>query len=336
MLSVESFLEKSQSQPVFDVRSPAEYAHAHIPGAINLPIFDNNERAKVGTTYKKVGRDAAVLLGLELVGPKLAGFVKQVKKMTDTPEILVHCWRGGMRSGSMAWLLQTAGLKVNTLEGGYKAYRNQVLAQFEKPYKIQILGGKTGSGKTDVLKELAKINIQVIDLEALANHKGSSFGAIGEAAQPSSEQFENMLYQQLATIDSNRTLWLEDESRNVGSCTIPLRLWQQMETSPIVFIDVPKHHRIKRLVRDYSHCDPQLLYDATHRIQKRLGGQHYQAAIEALNQQDYATVADLTLNYYDKAYLHGIAQHEASQVTAYDVNEQPAAQIAHLLLTHSK
>jgi tRNA 2-selenouridine synthase len=328
MLSVESFLTKSESQPVFDVRSPAEYAHAHIPGAINLPIFDNDERAKVGTCYKKIGRDAAVLLGLELVGPKLAGFVKQVKKMTDSHQLLVHCWRGGMRSGSMAWLLRTAGLSVNTLEGGYKAYRNHVLAQFEKPYKIQILGGKTGSGKTDILKELAQINEQVVDLEALAHHKGSSFGAIGESAQPSSEQFENILYQHLLSIDPTRQLWLEDESRNVGKCTIPLALWHQMEVAPIVFVEVPKHHRIGRLVRDYAHCDPQLLYDAINRIQKRLGGQHYQAAIEALNQRDYATVADITLNYYDKAYLHGIAQHQTSQVTVYEANEQSAKEIA--------
>jgi tRNA 2-selenouridine synthase len=174
-LSVEEFLEKAQSLPIVDVRSPGEYDHAHIPGAVSIPLFDNDERALVGTKYKNAGKDSAVLLGLDLVGPKLAGFVKQSKKLNPQhKEVLVHCWRGGMRSGSFAWLLDTAGLTASTLVGGYKAYRNAVLSAFAEPRNLIILGGKTGSGKTDILKELARQGEQIIDLEGLAHHKGST------------------------------------------------------------------------------------------------------------------------------------------------------------------
>lgn len=322
VLSPANFLQKSQELPVIDVRSPAEYTHAHIPNAINVPLFNNEERAKVGTCYKQQGRDAAVRLGLALIGPKLADFVRQADEIAPNREVLVHCWRGGMRSGSFAWLLQTAGFTAHLLEGGYKAYRNHVLSAFERPQNIVILGGKTGSGKTDILHELAKIGEQVIDLEAIAHHKGSSYGAIGQAPQPSSEQFENLLYSQWAQLDSERRVWLEDESRHIGACFIPLPLWQQMQhVQQLVFVDIPKEVRIQRLVREYACYDHQLLQKATERIKKRLGGQHYKAAIEALVQHDYATVADISLNYYDKAYLYGISQHPAQQLIRLEVED---------------
>jgi tRNA 2-selenouridine synthase len=319
VLSPADFLQKSKDLPVIDVRSPAEYAHAHIPKAINVPIFNNEERAKVGTCYKQQGHDAAVRLGLALIGPKLADFVAQADAIAPNREVLVHCWRGGMRSGSFAWLLRTAGFQVSTLEGGYKAYRNHVLSAFEQPQNILILGGKTGSGKTDILRELVKLGEQVIDLEAIAHHKGSSYGAIGQAPQPSSEQFENLLYTQWSQLNPERRVWLEDESRHIGTCFIPLALWEQMQNAPIVFIDVPKEVRIQRLVNEYACYDHQLLIEASERIKKRLGGQHYKAIVEALTQHDYATVADISLNYYDKAYLYGLSQHSENQVTKLEV-----------------
>lgn len=327
VLSPAEFLEKSQDLPIIDVRSPAEYAHAHIPNAINVPLFNNVERAKVGTCYKQQGRDAAVRLGLALIGPKLADFVRQADEIAPSRELLVHCWRGGMRSGSFAWLLRTAGFVVNTLEGGYKAYRNHVLTAFAQPKNIVILGGKTGSGKTDILHELAKGGEQVIDLEAIAHHKGSSYGAIGQAPQPSSEQFENLLHAQWSQLDPERRVWLEDESRHIGACFIPLPFWEQMQhAQQLLFVDIPKEVRIQRLVREYACYDHQLLLEASERIKKRLGGQHYKAIIEALTQYDYATVADISLNYYDKAYLYGLSQHRVQQVTKLEVQEDnPAA-----------
>ncbi|GAB2598070.1 tRNA 2-selenouridine(34) synthase MnmH [Spirosoma areae] len=319
-LLIDPFLEKAQTQPVIDVRSPGEYAHAHIPGAVSIPLFDNDERAQVGTKYKNAGKDAAVLLGLTLVGPKLAEFVKQAKKLNpQTKEVLVHCWRGGMRSGSFAWLLDTAGLTASTLVGGYKAYRTAVLSAFADPSKLIILGGKTGSGKTDILKELARQGEQIVDLEGLANHKGSSYGAIGQLPQPATEQFENLIFSQWRQLDRSRRIWLEDESRNIGSCFVPMPLWQQMRISPVAFIDIPKASRIERLVTEYAGIDHRLLIEATERIRKRLGGKVTKDALDALTRHDYTTVADLTLDYYDKAYLYGLSERDLSRVHSFDI-----------------
>ncbi|QIP17511.1 tRNA 2-selenouridine(34) synthase MnmH [Spirosoma aureum] len=332
-LSVEEFLDKAQTVPVIDVRSPGEYDHAHIPGAISIPLFDNDERAQVGTKYKNAGKDAAVLLGLDLVGPKLAGFVKQSKKLNpQTKEVLVHCWRGGMRSGSFAWLLDTAGLTASTLAGGYKAYRNDVLAAFTEPRPLLILGGKTGSGKTEILKALAQEGEQIIDLEALAHHKGSTYGAIGQAAQPATEQFENVLYENWRQLNPNRRIWLEDESRNIGSCFIPMALWQQMRSAQVAFVDMPKEIRICRLVSEYTGIDHGLLIAATERIRKRLGGKVTKEALDALAHHDYATVADLTLDYYDKAYLHGLSQRDSTMVHSLSVQADNPVETAKQLI----
>jgi tRNA 2-selenouridine synthase len=309
-LPVREFLQQSISKPVIDVRSPGEYAQGHIPGAVSIPLFTDEERAKVGTKYKQVNKEAALLAGLDIVGPKMSGFVKKSQKIASKGEVLVHCWRGGMRSGSFAWLLQTAGLKVDTLQKGYKAYRTEVLQFFGNPFQLLILGGKTGSGKSELLRELALQGEQVLDLEALAHHKGSSFGAIGELPQPTVEQFENELHKVLSQMNPEKRIWVEDESFTIGTVRIPLAFYQQMRNSPVVFIDVPKELRIKRLVEDYADCHPSLLEAALERIRKRLDGVLYKQALEALAVMDYAKVADLSLYYYDKAYLHGLSKRE--------------------------
>ncbi len=332
-LSVTDFLQQSAALPIIDVRSPGEYDHAHIPGAVSIPLFDNEERAVVGTRYKQAGKDAAVLTGLELVGPKLADFVRQARKLNPSARhVLVHCWRGGMRSGSFAWLLDTAGLTAATLAGGYKAYRNHALTGFAEPRNLIILGGKTGSGKTDILAQLARLGEQVIDLEGLAHHKGSSYGAIGQLPQPSSEQFENLIFHQWRHLDPARRIWLEDESKNVGTCFVPLPLWTQMVAAPVVAVDVPKQVRIERLVRDYTGIDHNLLVQATERIRRRLGGQTTTEALDALTRQDYAHVADLTLDYYDKAYLHGLARRPVDSVHPMPVPVDDPAATAQLLI----
>lgn len=337
-LPIDEFLRQAGQVPVIDVRSPGEYDHAHIPGAVSIPLFDNDERAQVGTKYKNAGKDAAVLLGLDLVGPKLAGFVKQSKKLNpQQKEVLVHCWRGGMRSGSFAWLLDTAGLTASTLAGGYKAYRNAVLTALAEPRQLLILGGKTGSGKTDILKELARQGERIIDLEGLAHHKGSTYGAIGQLPQPSTEHFENLISSQLWGLDREagpptRRIWLEDESRNVGSCFVPMPLWQQMRAAPVAFVDVPKAIRVDRLVAEYAGIDHQLLVEATRRIEKRLGGKVTKDALDALTRHDYATVADLTLDYYDKAYLHGLSQRDPANVHTVAVAKDDPAKTAQSLI----
>ncbi len=311
-LSIQNFITQTNPLPLIDVRSEGEFTHGHITGATNIPLFDNAERALVGTCYKQNGKDAAVLLGLEIVGPKLASFIRKVKEIAPNNEVLVHCWRGGMRSGSFAWLLNTAGIKANVLVGGYKAYRQFVQQSFETPLNLIVLGGSTGSGKTEVLQELKQIGEQVIDLEGIAHHKGSVFGALGQLPQPSTEQFENLLFEQWKHLDPNRRTWIEDESRRIGTVYLDQRIWEQLRKAPVMVLQVPRDKRVEFLVKNYGKFDFEQLERALTIIQKRLGGQHYLTAIEALKSGDLAMVADISLNYYDKAYQHGLSLREAS------------------------
>jgi tRNA 2-selenouridine synthase len=303
-LPLAQFLEASTRLPVIDVRSPAEFEKGHIPGAFNIPLFSNEERARIGTAYKQQGKDTAVLIGLELVGPKLAAFVKEASVLTREKKVLVHCWRGGMRSSSFAWLLNTAGIQAITLKGGYKAYRHAVQKNFEVPLQLIVLGGETGSGKTDILKQIALQGEQMIDLEGLAHHKGSSFGALGQLPQPSSEEFENRLNEVLKKLDPTKRIWLEDESHTIGRVFIPDAFWFQMKKAPLIRMALPKHHRIERLIIEYGKFSVEELEAAVLRIQKRLGGQATKQCQEALAAGDLRTVVDLTLTYYDKAYNH--------------------------------
>ncbi|MEO9209592.1 MAG: tRNA 2-selenouridine(34) synthase MnmH, partial [Ginsengibacter sp.] len=198
-IHIENFISLSREWPVFDVRSPSEYLHAHIPGAFSLPIFSDEQRKVIGTAYKKESREKAVHYGLNYFSERMKSVLEEVKNILekDSPfseqKILLHCWRGGMRSQTMAWLLSLYGYQVFLLDGGYKSYRNWTLAQFEKKYPLKILGGYTGSGKTETLLEMKRQGLSVIDLEGIAHHKGSAFGSLGQGAQPSQEMFENIL-----------------------------------------------------------------------------------------------------------------------------------------------
>ncbi|MBC7923971.1 MAG: tRNA 2-selenouridine(34) synthase MnmH [Ferruginibacter sp.] len=331
-LPVPDFLEQARVLPVIDVRSPGEFAQGHVPGAVNIPLFSDEERAKVGTRYKQVSKDSAIVLGLEIVGPKLADFAKRSRKVASNGAVLVHCWRGGMRSGSFAWLLTTTGLRVATLQKGYKAYRNEVLQRFNQPLPLLVLGGKTGSGKTDILKELAALGEQVLDLEGLAHHKGSSFGALGQPVQPTTEQFENGLHRAWSELDPGRRVWVEDESKTIGSVTLPPALWTQMRAAPVAFVDVPQSQRVGRLVKEYAHFEPASLKAATQRIEKRLGGLNFQRAMEALQAGEYARVAEITLDYYDRAYLYGLSQRNPETVFQLSLAGDHPAESARLLV----
>ena len=313
-LEIEQFLEQSENIPIIDVRTPAEFEHAHIPGAYNIPIFSNEERALVGTSYKKQGKDKAVILGLELVGSKLADFVKQAKKKSVNNKLLVHCWRGGMRSESMAWLFNTAGINAVTLVGGYKNYRRYIKNSFDKDYNIIVLGGMTGSGKTEILQSMAKQNEQVIDLEGIAHHKGSAFGALGQQKQDSTEQFENNLFSEWEKLNDNSIVWLEDESQSIGTVRLPEEIYRRIRNSLVVKISLPKKERINWLVKDYGVFDKEKLSDAVLRIQKRLGGQRTKETLEAIELSDFYKVADITLDYYDKAYTYGLEKREEERV----------------------
>ncbi|EJF09578.1 tRNA 2-selenouridine(34) synthase MnmH [Pontibacter sp. BAB1700] len=307
-ITIEDFLQKAKQLPVLDARAPKEYAIGRIPQALSFPIFSDEERTKVGTAYKQQGHDPAVLIGLDLFGPKMSKFVREAEKLAPTRELLVHCWRGGMRSGAMAWLLDFAGFKVYLLQGGYKAYRHYMHGQFERERPLLIISGNTGSGKTDLLPYLQQQGQQVIDLEGLASHKGSSFGSIGMAPQPSTEHFENLLGMTMLELDEQQPLWLEDESISIGKVQMPKLFFDRMQASPTIVLEVPKPLRIQKLAEEYCRTDPALLESAILRIKKRLGGMATKEAIEAISAGDMEKMVDIALTYYDKAYTYELAK----------------------------
>jgi tRNA 2-selenouridine synthase len=333
-LHIDEFLKLSETHPILDVRTPAEFEQGHIVGALNLPLFTNEERVIVGTIYKKEGKQPAILKGLEIVGPKLHEYVKAAIQLNKSTTFLVHCWRGGMRSSSMAWFLETYGFKCITLKGGYKSYRKHVLDSFNEQKKIIILGGKTGTGKTLVLQELQNLNEQIIDLEKIARHKGSSFGSLGEKAQTSQEQFENELSFQLSKITPQKKCWFENESRSIGKNIIPAGLWEQMRNAIVLSLNLPLEERINYLAKEYGTFSKEELIAATERIGKRLGGQHVKRAIEALQVGDYKTAFEICLVYYDKTYHYGEEKREKEKVIHYTFEKMDLTRIAKTIKDH--
>lgn len=304
-VSIASFFSEGKDRVLLDVRTPAEYAQAHIPGAINLPLFSNEERVIVGTLYKQQSPEAAFLQGLEFAGAKMADYVRQANQFAPGRRVAIHCWRGGQRSGSISWLLGFAGFDVWTLQGGYKAYRNYVLNAFAScKLPLLVLGGATGSGKTAVLHALKNQGEQILDLEALAHHKGSAFGALGEQPQPTVEQFENDLYAACQALDPQRRIWVENESRAIGRVYQPEGFWELFRHSPHIELAIPFEQRVAYLVEVYANHPVDDLRESFSKIERRLGGQHLKAALEALDQHDFAEAATIALRYYDKAYVH--------------------------------
>lgn len=302
-IQASQFLQLAQEQVVIDVRSPSEFAQGHIPGAVNLPLFDDDERAEVGKLYKNSGRDAAVLRGLKFAGQKMADLVIQATTATNgKKDVLVHCWRGGMRSQSVGWLLATAGMKPVVLEGGYKSFRTHANHFFERDWQLRVVSGLTGAGKTRVLKMLEAAGEQVLDLEGIANHRGSAFGGIGQQLQPTTEQFSNYLFEKLGTFDSEKIIWIEDEGHNVGSVVVPAPIYQRLRHSPGIEFETTTEIRIQNLLEDYGDLQPSELSVAVERIRKRLGGQHADAAKAAIESGDIRGAIELVLGYYDKFY----------------------------------
>ncbi len=308
LLSIQDFLNLRHSHSIVDVRSQGEFAAGHIQEAINIPILNNEERVAVGTDYKQKGQQEAIKTGFRLVGPRLEEIIKEAQLVAKDKEILVHCWRGGMRSSNFCQFVGMAGIKSHQLVGGYKAYRHQALESFKVPLKIILLTGCTGSGKSEILRALKAQGEQVLDLEDLANHKGSAFGGLLMPQQPSTEQFQNKLFEEILRLDLTKRIWVEDESIAIGKIFLPHDFWIRMNESPLVQMDVSKDIRIQRLVTEYGPADRDEFLAIMGKVVTKLGGQHYNAAKEKLLRGDMASTIDILLTYYDKAYLNSIGK----------------------------
>jgi tRNA 2-selenouridine synthase len=343
-LTIKDFLQQSRDHVLLDVRSPGEYNHAHIPSAVSFPLFTDEERKIVGTTYKQKSREDAIKSGLDFFGPKMRKMVEEAEHLVQSQEsqslkpgatskcVFVYCWRGGMRSAAIAWLLDLYGFKVYALAGGYKTFRNYVLETFELPFEFKILGGYTGSGKTEVLNELERQGETVIDLEKIASHKGSAFGSFKMPPQPKQEMFENLLACELleklrvngqwSTEDSDNLnirsplsihhspIWLEDESQRIGDLNLPNAIWNAMRKSPIIFLEIPFEERLNHIVVEYGECEREKLIDSTKRISQRLGGLDAKNTIGFLEKGEVREAFRILLSYYDKRYLKGLHNRE--------------------------
>ncbi|WP_295673877.1 tRNA 2-selenouridine(34) synthase MnmH [uncultured Mucilaginibacter sp.] len=329
---INTFLQLDSSIPVVDVRTPAEFAQGHICGAHNIPLFSNEERVQVGTTYKQVGREQAILLGFDLTGSKWSGFIKQALEISPDKKIAVHCWRGGMRSGAMAWCLDLYGFEVYLLTGGYKHYRRKTQDTFAEMFNIRVLGGLTGSGKTKVLHQLKALGEQVIDLEGLAQHQGSAFGSMNGLEQPTQEQFENNLAAVLRLLDRERSVWVEDESITIGKRFIPNGLFHQMRIAPLIVLKVPPEERVEFLVGEYGVLDKDFLKECTQKIWKRLGPEQTKNAINAIDEDRMADFIRIVLVYYDKSYRNGLAKRDQTKIMEINADSADAMANAGLII----
>ena len=307
-------LEKFRSfkGPLIDVRSPSEYYKGHMPNSINIPLFDNDERSIIGTIYKKEGRKKAVIEGLKFFEKKMELLLDNLFMSIDSYKtipnknneffIRIYCSRGGMRSQSIAWLLEKYKLNPITLKGGYKIYRRWVLDSFSKKLNIVVIGGKTGTGKTRLLSLLDKYKYQTIDLEGFACHRGSTFGGLGMKEQPTNEQFENKIAEKLYSFTKIKSIFVEAESANIGKCKIPHEFFNQMKNSKRIEIIRSESDRLDELINTYSVFKKEELQESVLRIKKRLGPQRTKTAIESINMEKWDLVCRCVLDYYDRCY----------------------------------
>jgi len=337
-LSPKEFLAQAERGGIIlDVRSPGEFAEGHITGAKSWPLFSDEERAEIGTLYKQKSREKAVDLGLEIIGPKMAEMARYGRELFDSQlsddgspsrnSLLIHCWRGGMRSESVAWLLRTAGVPAIVLDGGYKNFRSYARGMFDVKIDFAVLGGYTGSAKTDTLLELKKIKGEsVIDLEGMAKHFGSAFGNLERIQQPTTQQFSNDLFFKLRELNAwnerdparDRPIWVENESRTIGMVDMPEPIFTQLIASRCFEMQRTEDDRVRHLVQMYGDIAVNLLASAFNNIANKLGGDNVTKALTALEEGDLYTAASIALVYYDKTYSHGLTKRNEELRTNVD------------------
>ncbi len=312
---------------IIDVRSPAEFAEDHLPGALNWPVLDDAQRREVGTLYVQTSPLAARKLGSALVARNIADHIQ--RHLADKPrewQPLVYCWRGGQRSGALAWFLDQIGFRATKLGGGYKAFRSQVradLAAWPQRLSLQVLAGRTGSGKTRLLQALAEAGAQVLDLEALACHRGSILGGLPGTPQPSQKRFDTLLWQALAALDPARPVFVESESRKIGALQVPEALLTHMRTDGhCLRVEMDDAARLQLLVQEYGFFAQQparfcQLLDGLVTLRGREQVEAWQAQANA---GDWPGVfADLMRQHYDPLYNRSIARNFAGYASALSV-----------------
>ena len=319
-------------ETIIDVRSPGEYIEDHIPGAINLPVLTNDERALVGTIYVQKSRFEARRLGAAIVARNIAAHLDGAlgtKSAGFAP--LIYCWRGGQRSGAMATVLEQVGWRPTLLTGGYKTYRRAVCSRLEAPPRIVLLGGHTGTAKTAMLSEARSLGAQVVDLEALAHHRGSILGHFAGEAQPSQKMFESRLAIALADVDLSKPVLMEAESSKIGDINIPEAIWKAMGSAPMIEVRAPIAARARYLLsayRDLTADTNRLTW-----VLGRLPGRHGRAAVErwralALAGLHEALAIELMEAHYDPAYARWGRNHPRPRVETIELDDLSGASIS--------
>ena len=322
-MKIVKYEELNPSKVVFvDTRTPKEFEEDHIPNAINLPILTNEERALVGTLYKQVSRKEAIDKGVEFFSQKLPGFMKEIGKYRDK-EIVINCWRGGMRSRAVTALLDSLGFNVSQLEGGYKAYREHVrerLYNYDFKPKLIILWGLTCTGKTELLSKLDNS----LDLEGLAQHRSSLYGAVG--LKPNSQKrFETLLLENLDELNKKKIVFVEGESRRIGDVIIPEKLWKKICKGKNVHIVRNLDNRAKAAVKEYFDSDQKIMEikKITESLWKVISKENKQKVIENIDNNDYHSASKILLEfYYDPLYSHTLKQIKFDcEISSDDVND---------------
>ncbi|MDR3602450.1 MAG: tRNA 2-selenouridine(34) synthase MnmH [Desulfosporosinus sp.] len=320
---------RALEHPIFvDVRSEGEFAEATIPGSVNIPLFNNAERVEVGTTYTQTTPSLARELGLSIVSPKLPQIVKKVEELSKQGPLVLFCWRGGMRSKSLAAVLDLMGIPVYRLLGGYKSYRSLVLEYHENklPFQVVVLRGNTGVGKTELLGTLRAEGYPAIDLEKLANNRGSVFGGVGLGSSPSQKKFEGLLYEELKLLSKFPYIIVECESKRIGRVTLPPNFFTAMQEGiQILHYDALKN-RVQRLLKEYT-AVPNALQEigtALERLIRTLGRVKVQELRTLLDGGCLDVFTErLLVEYYDK--LYGYPSEPSSKYEFYLNYEEPAA-----------